>query len=55
MKESDPLVQKNSASFVCEVCKDTKKLTQLIFTKGGSLHLLTMFLKLKGNDGLPGK
>ncbi len=54
LKDTDPMVRRNSATVVREVCKHTPELAQLIVATGGVAALVENIREVNGNERLPG-
>lgn len=54
LRDTDPMVRRNSATVVREVCKHTPELAQLIVATGGVAALVENIRDTVGNERLPG-
>jgi len=54
LKDNDPMVRRNAAMVIREVCKHTLELAQLIVATGGVVALVDNIRETCGNERLPG-
>lgn len=54
LRDTDPMVRRNSATVVREVCKHTPELAQLVVATGGVAALVENIRDTVGNERLPG-
>lgn len=55
LRDSDPMVRRNAAIVVREVCKHTIELAQLVVATGGVAALVDNIRETSGNERLPGQ
>ena len=54
LRDTDPMVRRNSATVIREVCKHTPELAQLVVATGGVAALVENIRDTVGNERLPG-
>lgn len=54
LRDTDPMVRRNAAMVVREVCKHTPELAQLVVATGGVAALVDNVRETCGNERLPG-